>query len=76
MSIKESGSQIELASVETGIRNHLKTIDSVAERLKVIEKSMSIKESGSQIELASVETGIGNQLKKKGDSGSRAIEGH
>ena len=32
--------------------------DSVAERLKVIEKSMSTKESGSQIELASEETGM------------------
>ena len=32
--------------------------DSVAERLKVIEKSMSMKESGSHIELASEETGM------------------
>ena len=39
--------------------------DSVAERLKVIEKSMSIKEKGSQIELALVEAGIGNHLNTK-----------
>ena len=58
--------QIELASGETGIGNHLKTREIlVAERLKVIEKSMSIKESGSQIELASEETGIGNHLKTR-----------
>ena len=98
---------MELASVETGIGNNLKTKkgrvcsrlieghwkinenqgkwkpdrisigrnrnresfenkgDSVAERLKVIEKSMSIKESGSQIELASVETGIRFHLRTR-----------
>ena len=66
MRIKESGSQIELASVETGIGNHLKTRETlVAERLKVIEKSMRIKESVSQIELASVETGIKIHLKTR-----------
>ena len=66
MSTKESGSQIELASEETGMMPHWKVREIRSdERLKVIENSMSIKVKGSQIELASEETGIKNHLKTR-----------